>query len=75
MVKGLGISKEDILDTALLFGGFQPTFTVRDFTAFLQTQAHGAQEEQIDELLSEFAEAGQLRRVGPGVYAKAGGHD
>lgn len=70
MVRGLGISKEDLLDTALLFGGFKPTFTVHDFTAFLQTQAYGAQEEHVDELLSEFSDAGKLRRIGPGVYAK-----
>lgn len=66
----LNISRDDILAAALVFGGFQATFTVHDFTAFIQSQAHGAEEEDVDEILSDLADEGELRCIGPGVYAK-----
>lgn len=73
MIGQLTVSRSDVLAAAIVFGGFKRTFTARDFTSFLQTQAHGAEEEQVDELLCDFSDAGLLRRIGPGVYAKLSG--
>ena len=70
MVRGLGISKQDVLDAAILFAGTKNTFTAREFTEFLKVQAYGAEEEEVDELLAEFADKGELRQIGPGVYAR-----
>lgn len=64
------ITREDVLAAALIFGGFRRTFAVGEFTEFLQTQAQGLQEQDVDEMLGEFAAGGELRQVGPGVYAK-----
>lgn len=67
----LAITREDVLAAALIFGGFKRTFAVGEFTEFLQARSHGLEEEDVDEMLGEFAASGQLRQVGPGVYAKA----
>lgn len=64
------LDDDDLLAAALIFGGFRSTFRVGEFTEFLQTQAHGLSEEEVDERLAAFAERGALRQVGPGVYAK-----
>jgi hypothetical protein len=45
------------------------TFTARDFCDFLAMAGVSRDEEQADEILSDLAECGSLRQIGPGVYA------
>lgn len=68
---GLAISRRDIQDAALVFAAAHHTFTARAFTEFLQIQAHRMEEESLNELLCEMAAGGDLREIGPGVYAAA----
>jgi hypothetical protein len=67
---GLAISKQDLLDVANIIGGVFPTFTAHDYAEMLRIQAHGMDDDAANDLLLEFAQHGQLREVGPGVYAR-----
>jgi hypothetical protein len=66
----LAIAIEDIHAAALIFGGFNATFSVSEFTEFLKSQASDLEAEDVDEALAELAGAGKLRQIGPGIYAK-----
>lgn len=72
MAMGTGITKDDLLDSVLLFAALheKPTFSARDCTGWLQTQAIYLHEEQTDELLSELVDQSRIRQIGPGVYAQ-----
>lgn len=75
MAFGTGISKDDILDSIVLFAVShdKPTFSARDCAAWLQMACVPLDEEKTDELMSELVDKKQLRQVGPGIYAKQKG--
>ena len=69
----------DIADSifvgAIVFAETKATFTPRDFVGFLQMGGVPLHEEAADEILSDLVGTGQLRQVGPGVYAKSKGEN
>ncbi len=75
MTQSATITRQDLHDSAKLFAKMHgaPTFRTRDFTAFTGMAALWLDEELANELLLEVVAAGDLREVGPGVYALADG--
>jgi hypothetical protein len=61
--------KESISCAAIVFAQTKATFTAQDFAEFLLIGGIPVVEESADEFLSDLADQGRLRQIGPGVYA------
>lgn len=60
---------ESIGCAAIVFAQTKATFTAREFAEFLQVGGIPLVDEAADEFLSDMADAGRLRQIGPGVYS------